>query len=176
MAFPLLKKLADGGDEQARFRQKEEILKRYESGYKPVIEYLFVERFFDYLDEEEQIYGLLNPQDAENLKVLQEELNVEFYFVPDLSYTKDEDSYGTFPNERGFSTKNKSLTGIDLNHLNLDLIPLKLIEFKDLKLLILTNQELNLSLEENKNRIFKMNLLGLIMVDREMMKKIDQST
>jgi hypothetical protein len=167
LAFPLLKKLADEGDEQARFRLKEEILKRYESGYKPVIVYLFVGGFFDYLDEEEQIYGLLNPQDAENLKALQEELgelNVSFYFVPDLNYSSDKSFYGIIPNHRRFSSKNKAVTQIDLNRLNLEIIPLRLNEFKDLKLLILTNQELNLSLEENKNRIFKMNSLGLIMV------------
>ncbi len=179
LAFPLLKKLTDEGDEQARFRLKEEILKRYESGYKPVIEYLFVEGFFDYLDEEEQIYGLLNPQDAENLKTLQEELgelNVSFYFVPDLNYSSDKSFYGIIPNHRRFSSKNKAVTQIDLNGLNLTTIPITLTKFTKLRLLILTNQDINLNLEENKERIFKMKLLELIRIDRGLLEKINQST
>ena len=171
LAFPLLKKLANEGDEQARFRLKEEILKRYESGYKPVIEYLFTEGFFDYLDGEEQLYGLLIPQDAENLKALQEELNIEFYFVPDLSYSKEESSYGKPSRQRTFSTKNKSLTGIDLNHLDLKIVPLKLIRFEKLKIIDLSNQEVNLNNRENKARISNIESLGLIITDKEMIKR-----
>lgn len=176
LAFPLLNKLADEGDDRARIRLKEEILRRYESGYKPVIVYLFVEKFFDYLTEEEQIYGLLNDHDADNLNILKKDLNVEFYFVPDLFYWREVSYYGIIPRVRRFSAKDKNLTGIDLHGLDLNIIPSKLSEFGELKLLNLRNQDIDLNNEENIVRIINIKSLELIEIDREMMKKINPST
>ncbi len=53
IAFPLLKKLTDVGDPNAKRVFKEEIARRFESGEKNVIHYLIIENYLDYLDMEE---------------------------------------------------------------------------------------------------------------------------
>jgi len=53
IAFPLLKKLTEAGDQLAKKVFKEEIAKRYASGYPSVIEYLKKEGYLNYLKEEE---------------------------------------------------------------------------------------------------------------------------
>ena len=65
LSFPLLKKLTEVGDELAKKVFKEEIAKRLESGYSPVIEYLINERYIDYLEKDELFFSLLEPQEAE---------------------------------------------------------------------------------------------------------------
>ncbi len=49
LAFPLLKRLVNVGDSKARKSLAEEIAKRLESGYLPVIQFLAIEGYFDYL-------------------------------------------------------------------------------------------------------------------------------
>ena len=56
LAFPLLRKLTEAGDPVALKIFKEEIARRIESGYKPVILYLYNEGYLEYLDIESQIY------------------------------------------------------------------------------------------------------------------------
>ena len=53
LAFPLLKKLTELGDPLAKKVFKEEIAKRFEFGYVPVIEYLLNEKYLEYLDDTE---------------------------------------------------------------------------------------------------------------------------
>ncbi len=53
LAFPLLKKLADVGDPLAKKVFKEEIVKRFCSGYFPTMNYLIIEEYLDYLNSDE---------------------------------------------------------------------------------------------------------------------------
>lgn len=53
LAFPLLKELASVGDPVAQRVFKEEIAKRFESGYKPVITFLLKQGYTNYLSDEE---------------------------------------------------------------------------------------------------------------------------
>jgi len=53
LAFPLLKKLTEVGDQRAKRVFKEEIAKRLASGYWPVIEFLTKEEYTDYLSRED---------------------------------------------------------------------------------------------------------------------------
>ena len=53
ISFPLLKKLAEVGDVKAKKVFKEEVAKRFASGYFPVMTYLFKEEYLDYLTPEE---------------------------------------------------------------------------------------------------------------------------
>ncbi len=53
LAFPLLKKLYELGDMEARRYFKEEIFKRLESGYAPVIYYLCEENYINYLTDDD---------------------------------------------------------------------------------------------------------------------------
>ncbi|MFO8017912.1 MAG: hypothetical protein R6U96_04710 [Promethearchaeia archaeon] len=54
LAFPLLKKLTEAGDSQARKVFKEEVARRFQSGFRPVQEYLMMEGYTDVLTNEEQ--------------------------------------------------------------------------------------------------------------------------
>ena len=49
LSFPLLKKLSDVGDPVAKKVFQEEIAKRFESGYLPVVSYLLIEHYLEYL-------------------------------------------------------------------------------------------------------------------------------
>lgn len=53
MAFPLLKKLTEVGDPQAKKVFKDEIAKRFSSGYLPVMKYLVNGDYLNYLNTEE---------------------------------------------------------------------------------------------------------------------------
>ena len=55
LAFPLLKKLSEVGDPNARRIFKEEICKRFESGNSVVIQYLLEENYLAFMNNEEKI-------------------------------------------------------------------------------------------------------------------------
>jgi len=92
MAFPLLKKLADAGDPKARAVFKEEIAKRLASGYSPVIEYLFEQKYLRYLNNEEILFSLLTLNEAELLKNWEKQFNVYFNYMPKF-YSQITDHY-----------------------------------------------------------------------------------
>jgi len=71
LAFPLLKRLTEVGDPLAKKVFKEEIAKRIESGYLPVIQYLVDEGYLEYLNEEE-IETLLTEVSSSYLRILLE--------------------------------------------------------------------------------------------------------
>lgn len=68
LSFPLLKRLTEVGDSLAKRKFKEEIAKRLESGYPPVIRYLDEEGYLNYLSAEELKLTILNP----NIKLFKE--------------------------------------------------------------------------------------------------------
>jgi len=53
LAFPLLKALTIAGDPKAKVKFKEEIARRFGSGYSSVTKFLYTEGYLDYLNEEE---------------------------------------------------------------------------------------------------------------------------
>ncbi|MBN1802173.1 MAG: hypothetical protein JW891_11740 [Candidatus Lokiarchaeota archaeon] len=53
MAFPLLKRLSQEGDQKAKKVFKEEIVKRLKNGVPTVVKYLIEENYMDFLNEEE---------------------------------------------------------------------------------------------------------------------------
>lgn len=53
IAFPLLKKLTEAGDPIAKRVFKEEIAKRYASGFPSMVRYLEHEGYLKYLSEDE---------------------------------------------------------------------------------------------------------------------------
>ncbi len=70
LAFPLLKKLYELGDMKAKRYFKEEIFKRLESGYAPVIYYLCEENYINYLTDND----LLMIYEKSNLSSIIEKL------------------------------------------------------------------------------------------------------
>jgi len=69
LSFPLLKRLVDAGDINARQVFKEEIAKRLESGYLPVVAYLVIEGYLDYLSDG-FLYSYINSNSSSFLKIL----------------------------------------------------------------------------------------------------------
>ena len=65
LAFPLLKRLTEVGDVVAKKVFQEEIIKRLESGYHPVIEFLQSEGFTKYIDRDDLFLILLNYKEYE---------------------------------------------------------------------------------------------------------------
>lgn len=64
LAFPLLKRLTELGDPQAKRAFKEEIAKRLASGHRSTVLYLHKEGYLDYLSQEERITAVRNmPQE-----------------------------------------------------------------------------------------------------------------
>lgn len=62
LAFPLLKRLTREGDPMAKKIFKEEIAKRLESGVPSVVQYLVLEGYLDYLNDEEFNYVVRSPE------------------------------------------------------------------------------------------------------------------
>ncbi len=77
LAFPLLKKLSDVGDPLARKVFKEEIAKRFESGYPTVIACLLLGQYLNYLNREEK--NLIIEQNFTNILANVEKLPEEAY-------------------------------------------------------------------------------------------------
>lgn len=67
LAFPLLKKLYSSNDELAKKIFKKEIAKRLESGFPPVVEFLVLQNYLDYLNDDEFSSVIQNPKVIEAL-------------------------------------------------------------------------------------------------------------
>ncbi|MHA1275299.1 MAG: hypothetical protein ACTSQS_17990, partial [Promethearchaeota archaeon] len=83
LAFPLLKKLTEAGDPLAKRVFREEIVKRLERSYMPVIEYLMQEGFLNYLNHEEIINALLEPDEANAILKLEAIIGEKFEILLD---------------------------------------------------------------------------------------------
>jgi len=77
LAFPLLKKLVDEGDQNAQRVIKDEIARRLEIGFPPVFEYLVEEKFIEYLSREELITAIYKVE-WEKLRYLFQEGYLDF--------------------------------------------------------------------------------------------------
>ncbi len=141
LAFSLLKKLAEGGDPQAKKVLKEEIAKRLESGYPPVVEYLVQEGYTRYLNSEELLFLVLVPEEAEILLEIESHL---FEYDKKNFYLVDELDLHLAP---CFTVKNKHVTGIYLFDCGLDSLPDSIGDLSYLESLDLTYNRLNLSKE-----------------------------
>lgn len=78
LAFPLLKKLTEVGDPLAEKVFAEEILKRLESGYPSVIQYLVKEKFINYISRQDLFYNVLEAEEAEVILELEKLLSKKF--------------------------------------------------------------------------------------------------
>ena len=67
LAFPLLRKLYFSNDPIAKKVFKKEIAKRLESGFPPVVEFLVLQKYLDYLNEDEFNSVIQNPKVIEAL-------------------------------------------------------------------------------------------------------------
>ena len=118
-------------------RFKEEIIKRVLSGDKKVIEYLFVEKYLDYLNNEELLISLLGVTEADILITLQKKLNIQFKFVPSICrnlYFNPPVSIKRIERIRKFSIKNRQIYGLEFKFSDIDKLQgNKLYSLKNLK-------------------------------------------
>ncbi|MFX0006434.1 MAG: leucine-rich repeat domain-containing protein [Promethearchaeota archaeon] len=140
LAFPLLKKLADLGDPFAKIKLKEEIIKRFESGFFPVIEYLINEGYLNYFEKNELLQYLIKSKDEincinniEKLLLGKFEISAKFDFFEDLSTITCYD----------IIIENNHITGIRINWYDLYNIPEEIFKLKYLKKLFLTHTKIN---------------------------------
>lgn len=84
LAFPLLKKLTEVGDPQAKKVFREEIAKRLSSGFPPVIEFLTEEGYVKYLTHEEIILAMLETKEAEAILSIEKIMGKPFEILLEL--------------------------------------------------------------------------------------------
>ena len=117
LAFPLLKKLTEVGDLNAKKVFKEEIAKRLASGHPNVVEYLIREGYTKYLKSEELLYSVLVLEEADILLELEKYLKIEnkenLWLVLELEHH----------DAPCFTVHNQHVVGIDLFECGLEILP-----------------------------------------------------
>lgn len=178
LAFPLLKELSSLGDPIALKVFKEEIAKRLESGYEPVIEYLSQEKYVDYLNREDFLLFLLESNDAEVINNIENRLDIKFK----VTY-----NFNDLPTPNEIIIEKRRVTGIniasskiadqveetfkkllELNELtclmidncNLTRVPPIIHRFKNLDYLTLSNNQIN-EIPDSLGELTKLEFLDL---------------
>lgn len=80
LSFPLLKKLVEVGDPIAKKVYLDEIYKRVSTGYMPIINYLYIADYLDFLNRGDFIRLILD-SDADVLLELEELLEIKFELI-----------------------------------------------------------------------------------------------
>lgn len=137
LAFPLLKKLAEVGDLLAKRVFKEEIVRRLESGFPPVVEYLIQEGYTKTLSSDELLHSVLSDTEAEVLLEIESQFSVEnkkkFWIVIELEQEI----------APCFTVKNKHVTGMDLFECGLESLPDSIVKLEFLEKLNIRFNKLN---------------------------------
>jgi len=130
LAFPLLEKLAEVGDSQAKRIFKHEIVKRFESGAPSVIYFLHEQDYTKYLSREEYLSTMLSIEEMEKLFQLEQSLKIECYPNARISESNM------------FAAEEKKITKINLSENNLTEFPELLLQFQNLDVLDLSYNKL----------------------------------
>ncbi|MBN1216574.1 MAG: leucine-rich repeat domain-containing protein [Candidatus Lokiarchaeota archaeon] len=139
LAFPLLKKLSEAGDEQAKHMFFEEIIYRYKNGNLFTRRFLSEEQFLNllpidmllhlYLDSDEEVMALFDLWE-EVEKGISEEYK-KYKTFEDFIYESSGESFNYFDNYR-------YVRELNLSRYTLDKFPEAILQFKRLKELNLT--------------------------------------
>jgi len=152
IAFPLLKRLTEAGDPIARRVLKEEIAKRFEGGFEPVVKYLIIEGYMEYFSSEElEIIG----ENCRTLKTL-DLSRWEFKKFPEIVITIKhlEKLVLNFCHLTALPTsisRLSSLQTLSLGYDFLDEIPESIISIPNLNTLLLYNNGLRTIPDSIKN-------------------------
>ena len=179
LAFPLLEKLAKAGDKLAQIKFKEEILKRLLSGSESVVEYLFVESYQDCLSNEELLFGLLEPKEAELLMAIQRKLNVVFKFVPTIDRDIGFDppvNLEEIRRIRKFSIENQSVKGLEMKFSEIIKLSVEAYSFKRLKQLRMYGNFSELNSNEIIKSIQKLKGIEEIFLSSRLVKDLDNTS
>ena len=110
LAFPLLKKLTEVGDQKARRIFKDEIGKRFEMGPDSVRQFLALEGYMDFLSREEIWSVIPNQAEVKILRSIEMETEAEFKLC---SNEIEGCISGENPNQLAFSIKDDYIMEID---------------------------------------------------------------
>jgi len=89
LSFPLLKKLTEVGDPLAKKVFAEEILKRLQSGYPSVIQYLEKEKYTKFISRQDLFLSVLDAEEAEVMLELENLLDREFQIDDTMENLED---------------------------------------------------------------------------------------
>ena len=156
LAFPILKELAKLGDRNARQKFKDEIYRRFTSGYAPVAIYLVEEGYLEFLTEEEMktMFQQTGMIEISNYFIK----NEERFFIPEELL-------------RAFSDKQLELflsasdpsevKDLSLYNGKLKKLPKALLEYRDLERLYLKNNKIEF-LPERIDKLVNLKELDLL--------------
>ena len=144
LAFPLLKKLTELGDLLAKIKLKEEIVKRFESGFFPVVEYLINEGYLRFFNNEEILDIFLeSDKEKEAINGIKFLTKKNFALKANLDFFDDrEPSFFFYELYFSITIQNKHIVGIDLTSCQLKKIPRPIFELSFLKKLYLDYNEI----------------------------------
>ncbi len=139
IAFPLLKRLTELGDHFAKIRLREEIIKRFESGYPPVVEYLINGGYLKYFSKAEYYSYLLNSEEErkalDDLRIIAKNTySNNFKIVRDMDFLDEnrERSPGFF-----ITIQDRHVIGLDIHCNQLEEFPKAILKLRCLKKLYL---------------------------------------
>ncbi|MBA7605246.1 hypothetical protein ES703_12376 [subsurface metagenome] len=133
LAFPLLKKLTEIGDPKAQKVFKEEILKRLESDFPPVIHYLIKEKFISNIARQDLFFSILDAEEAEVVLELEKLL--------DTKYQIDNTNENLEEVKSSLSFENKKITRLQLVGHGLKTLPENVEQLKQLRYLYLNGND-----------------------------------
>ena len=188
LAFPLLKKLSELGDHQAKRVFKEEVLKRFLEGNKNTALYLENRGYLDFLSQEEILSVVENDEERNAIINLNKKLNgkLKMSCLPSIGFSSYGISEGkvislkliaqeltNFPKE---IEKLKSLQELDLHGNSLKKIPKWLGRLKSLKILDLSRNSIE-EIQLDQSHLERLNLennpLSLISIKADNLTKIN---
>jgi len=156
LAFPILKELAKLGDRKARQKFKDEIYRRFTSGYAPVAIYLVEEGYLEFLTEEEMrsMFQRTGMIEISNYY----EKNEERIFIPEelLQAFSDKQLELFISASNPFGVKDLSLYNGKIKKL-----PRALLRYRDLEILYLKNNKIEV-LPERIDKLVNLKELTLI--------------
>jgi Leucine-rich repeat (LRR) protein len=141
LSFPMLKKLVELGDETAKKVFKDEIAKRFASRYPPVVKYLVLEEYLDYLNSEELEVIV---SDMKKVELEGTSLDCIPEYIYQARILEELDLADNYIEEVGDQIKNlKNLISLNLWQNQVNYLSRNIGHLKKLKYLILTDNKLN---------------------------------
>jgi Leucine-rich repeat (LRR) protein len=171
LSFPLLKKLTEVGDILAKKAFKEEIARRLESGYPPVIIFLIAENYIDFLDRESFLLSIFNEEDAFTILEIEKSLKIKL--------NAEYESFA-FCNKNSFLFEDKKILGLKLFDLNVNSAFKYIIKLKHMFALLLNGCNLTKlphSIKKLRNLInldLLSNKLDFILMEIKMLPKLQE--
>jgi len=191
LAFPILRELSDLGDNFAKIKLKEEIIKRFKSGFFPVVEFLINEGYLRYFNNQEVLELFIDSDiEREAIIELRTLTEIEFKVIADFDFY---DNWSLVPHFL-IIIKDQHIIGLNLVNNKFKEFPKPILKMKLLQKLILDDtsmtripdeietltllEELGIrynKIEDLPDSIGKLSSLKKLSVERNLLSKIPKS-